>query len=155
MSYANLTIGLDDDQRQLLLDQIAKLESTMNFLIQLTPKERLNHLRLGTTAPTFVQTAKELASQNNHLVPSYFNVAGFLQDVQDYQYLSDVLVQINKLKNAIEHTVIALEQESVGAALDFYKHSKAAANQNVHGAQEVVRTLSQMMPKKGKGKRRL
>lgn len=155
MSYANLTIGLDNTQRQNLLDQIAQLETTMNFLVLLTPKERLNHLRLGSIAPTFIQTAKELATQNPHLVPSYFNMPGFLQDAQDYQYLSDVLIQLNKLKNAVEHTVIALEQESINSALDFYKHSKAASMQDVSGAQEVVRTLSQMMPKKGKGKRRL
>jgi hypothetical protein len=155
MSYANLTIGLDATQRQDLLNQIAALETTMHFLVELTPKEKLQHLRLGTNAQTFVQMAKVLAVQNPHLLPVYFNLAAFEQDVQDYQYLSDALVQLTKVQHALQNTVVALEQESTRAALDFYKHCKAASNQNVLGAQEAVRELSKMMPKKGKGKRRL
>jgi uncharacterized protein HemY len=155
MPYANLTIDLDDAQRQALLDKIAELESTMSYMVELIRKEKLSCLRLGPKAITFSITARELAQQNTHLLPPYFDLAAFAQDVQDYQYLSDVLVQLTKLQQGLQNTVIALEQESINAALDFYKHSKAASLQNVSGAQEVVRTLSQMMPKKGKGKRRL
>jgi len=35
------------------------------------------------------------------------------------------------------------------------KYCQAAATQNVLGAQEAARQLSPLMPKKGKGKRRL
>lgn len=153
MSYANLTIGLNDTIRQDLLNQIAALESNMNFLVQLTHKEKLKHLRLGTKAQTFVQTAMMLANQNQHLLPAYLNMAGFEQDVQDFKFLSDILIQLSKVHQAVKDTVIALEQESVSTALDFYKHCQSASNQNVLGAQEVVRKLSLMMPKKGKGKR--
>jgi len=155
MSYANLTIGLDAAKRQDLLNQIAALETSMDFLVELTAKEKRQHLRLGTTAQTFVQTAQVLAQQNQHLLPPYFNMAAFEQDVQDFNYLRDVLIQLIKVQDAVQNTVIALEQESMRSALDFFKHCKAASTQNVHGAQEATKQLSQMMPKKGKLKKKM
>jgi hypothetical protein len=55
--------------------------------------------------------------------------------------MSDLLVQINKMQQAIKDTTIAFEQESIRSALDFYKHCQSAAIQNVLGAQEAVKEL--------------
>jgi hypothetical protein len=154
MPYANLSIGIDDNLRQTLLNFLSDMELNMNFLVQLTTEEKKKSLRLGIKTPAFLKRSVELAKQNPHLLPSYFNQAEFEKDVQDFEFMSDILVQIKKLQQAINDTTIALEQESVNAALDFYKHCQSAANQNVLGAQEAVKELSIIMPKKGKGKKR-
>lgn len=155
MPYNNLSIGLTEAQRQAWLTLLADMETSMSFLVQLTPSEKRKHLRLGARTHAFITTSLELARQNPDILPPYFNQAEFEKDVQDFQFLGDILIQIKKLQQAIHDTVTALENESVNTALDFYKHCQTAANQNVLGAQEAARLLSPMMPKKGKGKRKL
>ena len=154
MPYANLSIALDETKRQNLINSIANLQTKMNFLVQLTTKEKKAHYRLGKKAPVFFNKAIELARQNPTLVPPYFNQAEFEQDVQDHQYMSDILVQITQLQTAIQHTVIALEQESVRAALNFYKLCQTASTQNFVGAQEAVAQLKPLMNKTGKHKKK-
>ena len=154
MPYANLSIGLNESNRQDYINAISDLQMQMNFLVQLTPKEKQNHYRLGKKAPVFFTKAIELARQNPALIPTYFNQAEFEQDVQDYQFMSDVLVQITQLQTAIKHTVIALEQESVRAALNFYKLCQTASAQNYVGAQEAVAQLKPLMNKTGKRKKK-
>jgi hypothetical protein len=150
MPYANLSIGIDENLRQTLLNFLSDMELNMSFLVQLTPAEKKKYLRLGAKSPAFLSRAVELAKQNPQVLPNYFNQAEFEKDVQDFEIMSDLLVQINKLQQAIKDTKMAFEQESIRAALDFYKHCQSAANQNVAGSQEVVKELSSIMPKKGK-----
>jgi hypothetical protein len=47
MPYANLSIGLDESKRQDYINAISDLQMQMSFLVQLTPKEKQNHYRLG------------------------------------------------------------------------------------------------------------
>ena len=154
MPYANLSIGLDEAKRQDFINAISDMQMQMSFLVQLTPKEKQAHYRLGKKAPVFFNKAIELARQNPTLVPPYFNQANFEQDVLDHQYMSDILVQITQLQTAIKHTVIALEQESVRAALNFYKLCQTASAQNYVGAQEAVAQLKPLMNKSGKHKKK-
>lgn len=154
MPYANLSIGLDETKRQDYLNAISDLQMQMNFLVQLTPKEKQNHYRLGKKSFVFFTKAVELARQNPALIPPYFNQAEFEKDVQDHQFMSDVLVQITQLQAAIKDTVIALEQESVRAALTFYKFCLTASTQNYVGAHEALAQLKPIMNKTGKGKKK-
>ena len=153
MPYANLTIGLTATKRQDIIDSITDLQERM-VLIQLTNTEKQNHYRLGKKAPVFFNKAIQLAHQNPDILPHYFNLASFKQDVQDHQYMSDILVQITQLQTAIKHTVTALEQESVRAALNFYKLCQTASAQNYVGAQEAVAQLKPLMNKTGKHKKK-
>lgn len=153
MPYANLNIGLSPAKRQALINQIAALQASMPYLVNLTPKEKVNYLKMGKKAPTFIKTALELAKQNPNMLPAYFDMPGFTADVQDHQFLSDALVQINSLQQAVANTVIALEQESIRAALDFYKHCQAAATQNIPRASATLAELQPMMAKTGKKKK--
>jgi hypothetical protein len=154
MPYANLSIGIDDNLRQTLFNFLSDMELNMSFLVQLTPVEKKKYLRLGTKSSAFLSRAVELAKQNPNILPTYFNQTEFEKDVRDFETMSDLLVQINKMQQAIKDTTIAFEQESIRSALDFYKHCQSAAIQNVLGAQEAVKELSVIMPKKGKAKKR-
>jgi hypothetical protein len=154
MPYANLNIGLTPAKRKALISQIAALQASMPYLVNLTPKEKINYLRMGKKAPTFINAALELAKQNPNILPPYFDMPGFTADVQDHQFLGDALVQINSLQQAVANTVIALEQESIRTALDFYKHCQAASTQNIPGAGATLAQLQPMMPKTGKKKKK-
>jgi DNA-binding FrmR family transcriptional regulator len=153
MPYANLSIGLDNTMRQQLLNDVAELKSKMDFLIKLTSTEKKQHLRLGKKASVFFSHSIMLAKQHPEVLPNYFNLADMEQDVQDHHFLSDVLVQISSLQAAIKDTTIALEQESMRAALNIYKHFQAASTQQVVGAQKALETLKPMMNKSGKMKK--
>ena len=113
----------------------------MDFLVQLTPKEKLTHYCMGLKVPTFFATTAELARQNPNLLPAIFNLPEFEKDVQDHKHLSDVLVQIKKLEAAVQDTVVALEQECMRTSLFFYKQSQAAADQNYPGVATIVDRL--------------
>ena len=153
MPYANLTINLSDADRQDIIDKIANIETSMPYLVQLTPAEKTIHLRLGKKTPAFFSTVLELAAQNAAILPGYFDLNALKGDVKDYQYLSDVLVQLTKLQTAVKHTMTALEQEGMLGSLNFYRHCQSASLLNVVGAQEAVNRLKPFMSKTNKKKK--
>jgi len=145
MPYANLQIGMTEAQQQDYVDRINQLQADMDFLIQLTSKERVKGLRMGTKAPAFIQKGQQLLPQNTHLLPTYYNVAAFEQDAQDYTHLMGIRTQARKLLSGLDDTIRALEQECVATLLDFYKHAQSASRQNVKGASTAVEQLRPFM----------
>jgi hypothetical protein len=115
MPYQNLSIGIDDNLRQTLLNFLSNMELNMSFLVQLTPSEKKNYLRLGTKSPAFLKRTVELSKQNQQILPNYVNQSEFEKDVQDFEFMSHQRIkqhyaqkrEIPKMKVAVvwEHTV--------------------------------------------------
>lgn len=154
MPYANLKIGLGEFERDDLIAQVKAIEASMHYLIQLTPKERKSHFRMGKKAPYFFDTALLIAKQHPTILPNYFNLPDFEEDVTDFKMLTNVLSHITKLARGVQDTITAVEQESMRASRNIYKHCQAASVQNVQGMQEALALLSPMMPKTGKTKKK-
>ena len=147
MPYANLKIGITEVQKQAIINDINTIYNNMPYLILLTTKEKKQGMQLGNLAPTFLQRSLLLAKNNPNVVPSFIDMSDWGLDVQDHRSLCEIRTQLNKLQDAVNCTIIALEQEAMRVSLSFYKVVKSAETQGVMGASMIVDELSQMMPR--------
>ena len=147
MPYANLKIGMTEVQKQAIINDINTIYNNMPYLILLTTKEKKQGMQLGNLAPTFLQRSLLLAKNNPNVVPSFIDMSDWGLDVQDHRSLCEIRTQLNKLQDAVNCTIIALEQEAMRVSLSFYKVAKSAETQGVMGASMIVDELSQMMPR--------
>ena len=147
MPYANLKIGMTEVQKQAIINDINTIYNNMPYLILLTTKEKKQGMQLGNLAPTFLQRSLLLAKNNPNVVPSFIDMSNWGLDVQDHRSLCEIRTQLNKLQDAVNCTIIALEQEAMRVSLSFYKVAKSAETQGVMGASMIVDELSQMMPR--------
>ena len=147
MPYANLKIGMTEVQKQAIINDINTIYNNMPYLILLTTKEKKQGMQLVNLAPTFLQRSLLLAKNNPNVVPSFIDVSDWGLDVQDHRSLCEIRTQLNKLQDAVNCTIIALEQEAMRVSLSFYKVAKSAEAQGVMGASMIVDELSQMMPR--------
>ena len=147
MPYANLKIGMTEVQKQAIINEINTIYNNMPYLILLTTKEKKQGMQLGNLAPTFLQRSLLLAKNNPNVVPSFIDMSDWGLDVQDHRSLCEIRTQLNKLQDAVNCTIIALEQEAMRVSLSFYKVAKSAETQGVMGASMIVDELSQMMPR--------
>ena len=147
MPYANLKIGMTEVQKQAIINDINTIYNNMPYLILLTTKEKKQGMQLGNLAPTFLQRSLLLAKNNPNVVPSFIDMSDWGLDVQDHRSLCEIRTQLNKLQDAVNCTIIALEQEAMRVSLSFYKVAKSAETQGVMGASMIVEELSQMMPR--------
>ena len=147
MPYANLKIGMTEVQKQAIINDINTIYNNMPYLILLTTKEKKQGMQLGNLAPTFLQRSLLLAKNNPNVVPSFIDMSDWGLDVQDHRSLCEIRTQLNKLQDAVNCTIIALEQEAMRVSLSFYKVAKSAETQGVMRASMIVDELSQMMPR--------
>ena len=147
MPYANLKIGMTEVQKQAIINEINTIYNNMPYLILLTTKEKKQGMQLGNLAHTFLQRSLLLAKNNPNVVPSFIDMSDWGLDVQDHRSLCEIRTQLNKLQDAVNCTIIALEQEAMRVSLSFYKVAKSAETQGVMGASMIVDELSQMMPR--------
>ena len=147
MPYANLKIGMTEVQKQAIINDINTIYNNMPYLILLTTKEKKQGMQLGNLASTFLQRSLLLAKNNPNVVPSFIDMSDWGLDVQDHRSLCEIRTQLNKLQDAVNCTIIALEQEAMRVSLSFYKVAKSAETQGVMGASMIVDELSQMMPR--------
>ena len=150
MPYANLQINLSEAQKQNIIDDINNILLSMNYLIHLSKKEKTKHLRLGNKAEAFFTRALELAKENPQLLMPAFSISAMEQDIEAWQKLRDIQVQVSRLLDGLNSTIIALEKENVSASIHFYNMSLSASKQNVVGASTVVENLAPMLPRTGK-----
>ena len=142
MPYHNIKASIDSSQQSDYLERIAQLKHDLDFLINLSPKERKSGGRLSHHNYGFVKSAIDYANYNNSLMPASFSLSEWQADVALYDALSPIAQQLNSLLEAIEDTRMALRMESQKAALDFLKFAKIAAQSNVPGTTEIVEDLS-------------
>ena len=147
MPYANLKIGMTEVQKQAIINDINTIYNNMPYLILLTTKEKKQGMQLGNLAPTFLQRSLLLAKNNPNVVPSFIDMSDWGLDVQDHRSLCEIRTQLIKMQDAVNCTIIALEQEAMRVSLSFYKVAKSAETQGVMGASMIVEELSQMMPR--------
>jgi hypothetical protein len=121
------------------------------YLLALTPEDRREMPKMGEKTVAFVEKAFDFAKQNPKLVPSYLEMAEFEIDFQDAHGLWALHNMIIQLEEGISGTEMAAGSEAYQAALVFYQSAKAAAAQNVSGANAVYDELKKRFPQ---GKRR-
>ena len=91
MSENRVSASLGDAERTALLGAIAKLKSSLPFLIDLTPEERRALPKLGDKSRAFVSKALEVAIQNEDILPRSFELEEFKRNVALYSSSKAIL----------------------------------------------------------------
>ncbi len=146
MPYANLQIAFTEADYLLVRQDIINLRNKFPFAVNLTPKDKTQHLHLGKKTLPFVQKALQCYTETPELQTGFLSVAEWQNDWETMQRLEKLLLQLNSLQEMVEDTVVALRMENTTAALTFYKLLKNAAEQNVPGTTAILAELKTMLP---------
>ncbi len=150
MPYSKLLANIADASRDQLIANINQVQTDMPFLVLLTSAEKKKHLQLGKKAEPFFDKTVILAMGNPSILTDIFSVVDMQTRTNDLKAMRAIQTQVNKLNDAVNCTVIALEKENMRDGLYFYKLAQGAATQNVPGADAIVKALESMLPRTGK-----
>jgi len=124
---------------QAKIDEVT--DSLKPFIINLTPEERHERLKLGDKTLAFVEKSHTYAQANPTLVPPYLDMDMFNIDMQDATGLRALEMSIQQLATGINDTVMVSGGEAYNQSLVFYNIVKQAAKQNIPGAKAIYEDL--------------
>ncbi|MDR2906722.1 MAG: hypothetical protein LBU91_01865 [Bacteroidales bacterium] len=131
-------------EAQKRLNEVA--EALAPYVMNLTPAQRHEMLKMGDKSLAFVAKAHELAKQNPMLCPPYLDMDDFRGDLADATQLLQIENAIRQVLQSVEDTAMVAGSEAYQAALVFYSSSKEAASKNVGGAKAVYDELKARFP---------
>jgi len=121
MTAPNLIDAKLVEQDKILLDQtLTTLETSLAFLIGLSPEERQARPKMGTQGNDFVRDVLLAAEQNPTLIPAAIDVAGAQRDFQLVQDLSPILSRLTRLVEGINDTTLEAGSEAFVTSLEVY-----------------------------------
>jgi hypothetical protein len=150
MPYSHLLPNIAEATRDQLIAEVNQLRTAMDYLVLLNQSEKKKHLQLGNRAEPFFDRTVVLAESNPNILTNVVSVPNLRIRTNDHKSLKAIQSQINRLNDAVNCTVIALEQENMRDCLYIYKLAQGAAAQNVPGAVAIVQALESLLPRSGK-----
>ncbi len=120
------------------------------LVVNLTPDERMNMLKMGDKTLAFVRRALNFATQNPSLVPSYLNLEEAWKDYKLTEAISSLLKEFATLRRGLEDTAMVAGSEAYDAALVFYASVRGASRSNVPGAQAIHDELKRQFPRRSR-----
>ncbi|MEY4589391.1 MAG: hypothetical protein RL497_1467 [Pseudomonadota bacterium] len=115
-------------------------------LISLSTNVRKDLPKMGEKSQAFVGKAREFASQNPALVPSFLDLAAFEIDWKAVELLTSLQRQLAPLADNLSDTLVLSGSEAYQAALIFYSNIKVAARANVPNAKTIEDDLAKRFP---------
>jgi hypothetical protein len=115
-------------------------------LISLSLADRKEIPKMGERSQAFVGKAREFASQNPGLVPSFLDLAAFEIDWRAVELLTSLQRILAPLADNLNDTLTLSGSEAYQAALLFYSNVKVAARANVPNAKTIEADLSSRFP---------
>jgi hypothetical protein len=115
-------------------------------LISLSSAERKEIPKMGDKTQAFVGKAREYASQNADLVPSYLDLAAFEIDWKAVELLTSLQRQLLPLMDNLNDSLALSGSEAYQAALIFYRNVKMASRAGVPNAKSIESDLSSRFP---------
>ena len=120
------------------------------LVVNLTPDERMNMLKMGDKTLAFVRRALNFATQNPSLVPSYLNLEEAWKDYKLTEAISSLLKEFATLRRGLEDTAMVAGSEAYDAALVFYASVRGASRSNIPGAQAIHDELKRQFPRRSR-----
>ena len=127
MPNPNISAALTPAQKATIKTNLAAIVAILNFLVNLTPKQRRTLFKMGPKSVSYVQLALQIAQNNPGILPVNFNVAEFAKDVNlatDFVELDTVL---QPLAEGFSDTLLAVGSEAMSQANRVYDIVKVAA----------------------------
>ena len=138
------------DVKQVIEEAIGVIETNTPWRIVQTPEQRKGGMHLGDKSFGFADKVEDYMVQNPGLVPAYIDVEAFKNDVAIVRDLQKIIRRLAPLTQSLEDTVSLAGQEAMVSAIAFYGAVKAAAKNNVPGAQVIYDDLKQRYTNSGR-----
>jgi hypothetical protein len=144
MSLDNLiSVKLTIEQKNQILDHLIKIEEILDGkVINLTPKQRQFHGRIGDWTENWIKKVIMWMDQKPDLIPFYLNVENFCQDVESRENFKPLLAKIRLIKESLEDTSMLLSSDIYTAAIAYYRHIRNVSHANVPGTTEIYKDLA-------------
>ncbi len=122
----------------------------MYYLTTLSNDEKQAMPLMGKNTLSFVEDSHRLMIQNPALTPSYVDTAEMGIDLEAVKTLTSFLNIIDKIKAALEDSIMLSGSEAYTAALAFYHSIKGAAKANVPNTKVIYDELRTQFARKNK-----
>jgi hypothetical protein len=142
MSYQNIDATISAADVQAVTDALNTIKQKLAFLVTLSNEERKTLFKTGAGRLSFIVDAAGIAQNFASIFPPSFDTAGFLRDVELFQKLNEIKLQIDSLASQVDDTCVALGSEAGQQALQVYDYGKAAQD-TVPGLRPLVEQLGQ------------
>jgi hypothetical protein len=142
MSYQNIDATISAADVQAVTDALNTIKQKLGFLVTLSNEERKSLFKTGAGRLSFIVDAAGIAQNFASIFPPSFDTAAFLRDVELFQKLNEIKLQIDSLASQVDDTCVALGSEAGQQSLQVYDYGKAAQD-TVPGLRPVMDQLGQ------------
>ena len=125
--YSNISQSLSAAQKADLQLKVKDMLAILVFLINLTPTERKNLLKMGDKSVRFVREVLIGLQANPSVIPPNYDVTEYEKDLTLYDDLMAILGYLRPLFEGIEDTILALGNELMREGISGYNLIKEAA----------------------------
>ena len=143
MPYTNIDATVTDEQKAAVMAAITTIGENLDFLINLTPQERMTLPKMGNSTQSFVSKSLDITDTNPQFVPPYVDIDGMRKDYELALRLQAIEMQLASLLEKVADTNLAAGSEAFVTALTIYNSIKAAAKTNVPGANALAAELGE------------
>ena len=142
MSYQNISYQLPQADLDAINAALEIITSKLPFLVTLDAGERRGLVKLGPKSADFVQDASAAASTFPAILPPTFDRDEFNRDTTLFTALSDIKLKMDSLSEKLDHTYMAVGNESMVASLEVYAYVQTAADRTP-GLKSVAEKLKE------------
>lgn len=118
------------------------IEETLNFLIDLTAKERLRLPKMSRKSTEFVQRCLMHAEDNPVFLPTYISLSDFKNEKNLSKQLRSIDVRVSALQKNLKSTIMMVESELYKKSRVYYKTASDALKKGKGDAEVIVNDLA-------------
>lgn len=116
--------SLSAEDRDRILELISQIRALMPFLVDLTPEERQQLVKMGDWGRPIVEQTLVLAEQDDSFLPRSFNVPKMRMDKDLYDALTPIFIQLSRLFEGVNDTMMLTGSDLIMGGLDVYGNAK-------------------------------
>lgn len=128
---------------------IDAINTAISFSVSLTTDERRSLPKISVSNKAFTQDAIKAVANNANIFPAYLDAAQMSRDLELYEQLDELSIQLQQTLERIEDTRILAGSEAYVAALAAYKLLAAAASAGVQGSDTIYLQLKERFANQG------
>ena len=111
--------------RDQMLSLIGQISDLMPVKIDLSPEDRQSLVKMGESGRPFVEATLNIVEQDDKFMPRTFDKTVMRKDSDFYTMMLPVWIQIIKLHEMFDDTMMLTGSDLIMAGLEVYKNAKA------------------------------
>lgn len=148
MQNQTLDTTVASDDYEDIMVALKTVREKLPFLIGLTPNQRRGLVRMGDKSRAFVEQSLDVAKKYPLLMPGNFDLQKAERDMQLFEALTLILLEVKQLEMLLEDTHGVAGSEVYASARTIYRSVKA--NGKGMGLDEVIADLGRRFRRSGR-----